>query len=67
MFAARRYERCGVEVAVEHKKSRRAADELDFMRAEIYRFLIFAAEQVCAAGLLLRPTEELAPFGLGSR
>jgi hypothetical protein len=32
-------------------------------RAEIYRFLTLATEQVCAAGLLPRPREELAPFG----
>jgi hypothetical protein len=32
-------------------------------RAEIYRFLTSATEQVCAAGLLPRPREELAPFG----
>jgi hypothetical protein len=32
-------------------------------RADIYRFLTSATEQVCAAGLLPRPTDELAPFG----
>jgi hypothetical protein len=32
-------------------------------RAEIYRFLTSATEQVCAAGLLPRPREELVPFG----
>jgi hypothetical protein len=32
-------------------------------RADIYRFLTFATEQVCAAGLLPRPREQLAPFG----
>jgi hypothetical protein len=32
-------------------------------RAAIYRFLTSATEQVCAAGLLPRPREELAPFG----
>jgi hypothetical protein len=32
-------------------------------RADIYRFLTSATEQVCAAGLLPRPREELAPFG----
>jgi hypothetical protein len=32
-------------------------------RADIYRFLTSATEQVCAAGMLPRPREELAPFG----
>jgi hypothetical protein len=32
-------------------------------RADIYRFLTLAAEQVCVAGLLPCPREELAPFG----
>jgi hypothetical protein len=31
-------------------------------RAEIYRFLTLATEQICAAGLLPCPREELAPF-----
>jgi hypothetical protein len=32
-------------------------------RSDICRFLTLAAEQVCAAGILPRPREELAPFG----
>jgi hypothetical protein len=32
-------------------------------RADIYRFLTSATEQVCAAGILPGPREELAPFG----
>src|ERR1019366_722640 len=32
-------------------------------RADIYRFLTLATEQVCAAGLLPRPREELVPYG----
>jgi hypothetical protein len=32
-------------------------------RADIYRFLTSATEQVCAAGILPRPRDELAPFG----
>jgi len=32
-------------------------------RVDIYRFLTLATEQVCAAGLLPRPREELAAFG----
>jgi hypothetical protein len=31
-------------------------------RADIYRFLTLATEQVCAAELLPRPREELAAF-----
>jgi hypothetical protein len=32
-------------------------------RVDIYRFLTSATEQVCSAGILPRPREELAPFG----